>query len=62
MSAPLRWSQVTARLRPERFHIKTLVSRMKRYGDPFAAVLDEGVDVEALLEALTPRLAGAADP
>ena len=56
VSAPLRWSQVTARLRPERFTLKTLVSRMKRDGDSFDVVLAEGVDVESLLEALAARL------
>ena len=56
VSAPLRWTQVTARLRPERFNIKTMVAAMKKTGDPLASVLGEGVDVQALLEALAGRL------
>jgi bifunctional non-homologous end joining protein LigD len=60
VNTPLRWSQVTARLRPERFTIKTLPRQMKRDGDPFGAVLGEGVDVVALLEALALRLAAGA--
>ncbi len=56
VSTPLAWSQVTARLDPTRWTIKTVPGRMKRRGDPMLGVLDEPVDVEALLASLGRRL------
>ncbi len=59
VSMPLRWSQVTARLRPQRFTIRTAVQRLRRDGDPLAPVLDAGLDaaaVDAALVALAPLL------
>jgi bifunctional non-homologous end joining protein LigD len=56
VSTPLAWSQVTARLDPARFTIKTAIPQMRRRGDSLRPVLDEPVDVHALLQALTERL------
>jgi bifunctional non-homologous end joining protein LigD len=56
VSMPLAWSQVTARLSPARFTIRTALAELERRGDPLAGVLGEPVDVEALLAALLGRL------
>ena len=56
-SAPLRWSQLTARLDPTRFTLETLPKAMKKSGDPMSGVLGPSIDVGALLTALGERLA-----
>ncbi len=61
VSTPLTWSQVTARLDPSRWNIKTSLRRMRRNGDPFVGVLGEPVDVGTLLGALGERLASAVE-
>ena len=53
VSCPLRWSEVTARLDPSRFTLKTAVRRFERKLDPLLPVVDApGVDMPAAL----PRL------
>ncbi len=59
VSMPLTWAQVTARLDPGRWTVKTALPRLRRHGDPFRGVLGEGVDVAELLEGLTRRLSAA---
>jgi bifunctional non-homologous end joining protein LigD len=59
VSMPLTWSQVTARLDPERWTIRTAPRQLKRRGDPMLSILGEPVHVEGLLEALADRLARA---
>lgn len=61
VSMPLSWSQVTARLDPARFTLRTALAMLRRRGDPLRGVLDEPVAVEALLEALSRRLAAAVE-
>ena len=61
VSTPLSWPQVTARLDPSRWNIKTSLRRMRRNGDPFVGVLGEPVDVGTLLGALGERLASAVE-
>lgn len=56
VSTPLRWSQVTSRLDPARWTIRTSLREMRRNGDPLRPVLEEAVDVPALLQALGERL------
>ena len=56
---PLTWSQVTKRLDPGRWTIKTALRHLERKGDPFAPVLGPGIDVQALLTGLGERLARA---
>jgi bifunctional non-homologous end joining protein LigD len=56
VSMPLRWSQVTRRLDPARFTIRTALARLRRGGDPVRGVLGAPVDVVALLAALAARL------
>lgn len=50
VSCPLRWSEVTAKLEPERFTIKTAAQRFARKADPLLTVLDApGIDMAAAL-------------
>src|SRR5207247_2112638 len=49
VSCPLRWSEVTARLDPTRFTIRTAPPRFETLGDPLAPVLREGIDLAAAL-------------
>ena len=49
VSTPLRWTEVTARLDPRRFTIRTVPARLDEAGDPMAPVLGEGIDVPAAL-------------
>ena len=56
ISMPLRWNQVTARLDPGRFTIRTGIPRIERAGDPWRGLLDTDVDLSGLLDALAARL------
>jgi bifunctional non-homologous end joining protein LigD len=57
VSAPLRWSQVTQRLNPSNWTLKTTPGKLARSGDPLLGVMNDPVDVQALLAALVERLA-----
>ena len=57
VSCPLRWDEVSARLDPARFTIKTAPPRFARQGDPVAPVLAGHVDVAAALRRLERRAA-----
>lgn len=50
VSAPLRWSEVRAGLRPERFHIRNMETRWKKVGDLWEGVLEKGIDMEECLD------------
>jgi len=49
VSCPLRWPEVTARLDPKRFTIRTVRARLEADGDPLAPVLGAGIDIAAAL-------------
>ena len=55
VSCPLRWEEVTARLDPGRFTIKTAPPRFAKLGDTLAPVLGEGIDLPATLRRLERR-------
>ena len=57
VSMPLEWSQVTAKLKLERFNIKTARRQLAKRGDPLAALLNETIDMLAAIEALQHELA-----
>ena len=56
VSTPLTWGQITRRLDPSRWTIKTTPKRMGRKGDPMIGVLAAPADVERLLSRLAERL------
>ncbi len=56
VSCPLHWEEVTARLEPGRFTIKTAPARVEKQGDPMAPVLGAGIDLVAALQGLERRL------
>jgi bifunctional non-homologous end joining protein LigD len=48
-SCPLEWREVTPRLDPARFTLKTLPARFDRMADPLTPVLGDGIDMAAAL-------------
>jgi bifunctional non-homologous end joining protein LigD len=56
VSMPLGWAQVTGRLDPSRFTIRTALAALRRRGDPMRGLLRERVRVEKVLAALGRRL------
>ena len=54
-SCPLEWREVTPRLDPARFNLKTIAARFEKIADPLAPVLGEGVDMAAALERIRAR-------
>jgi bifunctional non-homologous end joining protein LigD len=59
VSMPLGWREVTTRLAPGRFTIRTAVAQLERRGDPLREVLGPGVDAVRLLDGLARRLESA---
>jgi bifunctional non-homologous end joining protein LigD len=59
-SCPLRWSELTGRLDPARFTIRTIPPRFERMRDPLAPVLSGRGDLAAALDRLTAMIGGGA--
>jgi bifunctional non-homologous end joining protein LigD len=58
VSAPLRWSEVSAGLDPSRFTIKTVPARFEELGDPMAGLYAARPDVHAAAAALAALVQG----
>ena len=56
VSTPLAWSEVTARLDPTKFTIRTVLKRLRTRSDPLLPVLETRTDVSAVLAGLRARL------
>jgi bifunctional non-homologous end joining protein LigD len=56
VSCPLEWREVTARLDPARFTIRTVPARIARERDPLRPVLGPGIDLAAALGRLEARV------
>jgi bifunctional non-homologous end joining protein LigD len=52
VSAPLKWTEVTKRLNPARFSIRTMAKRLDQVGDLWKPVLGPGLDLLAALDRL----------
>lgn len=55
VSTPLTWSEVTKRLDPTRFTIRTVPRRFAQKGDPMASLLGTPIDLVSALAALAQR-------
>jgi bifunctional non-homologous end joining protein LigD len=51
-STPLEWKEVNHKLHPSQFHIRNMLSRIKKKGDLFAPVLTETNSIEKALKNL----------
>jgi len=58
-SCPLTWREVTARLDPARFNLKTMAVRFETMTDPLTPVLGPGIDMAAAIARIESRLAAA---
>lgn len=59
VSMPLDWADVNARLKLERFNIRSAAKWLGKHGDTLMPVLTESIDMLAALDALTRRLKSA---
>ncbi len=55
-SCPLSWEEVTARLDPARFTLKTLPKRFEKLPDPLTSVLTGSIDMAAAVARIEQRL------
>ena len=56
VSMPVKWSELNGRLKNANYHLENAVARLKRAGDPMAAVLDTTPDLEGALARLGARM------
>jgi bifunctional non-homologous end joining protein LigD len=61
VATPLAWREVTARLRPEQFHLGNALARFDRVGDLFEGVLKRPQTLERAIEKLAAGMAGKPD-
>ena len=59
-SCPLTWSEVTARLDPARFTMKTVPTRSEKMADPLSPVLTGSIDMAAAVARIEQRFGGEA--
>jgi DNA primase len=52
VATPLRWDEVTPRLRPEHFHLGNALARFSRVGDLFRGVLEHPQKIEKAIDRL----------
>ena len=52
VSTPLRWSELTTRLDPKKFTLKTIFQRLKKYGDIWQGMLRQKNDVKKSIRCL----------
>ncbi len=52
VSTPLKWEEVKTGLSPEKFTIKTIFARLKKYGDLWKPVLGKGIDIKKSIKCL----------
>jgi len=57
-SCPLRWDEVTARLDPARFTIRTIPERFGRMEDPMRGVLGAGIDLGEAIARIERKVSG----
>jgi bifunctional non-homologous end joining protein LigD len=55
-SCPLEWREVTSRLDPARFTLKSLPKRFEKMGDPMVAVLRGTIDIAVAISRIEERL------
>ena len=55
-SCPLQWDEVTARLDPARYTLRTLPKRFEKMTDPLLGVLGEGADMAAAIAKIERRI------
>jgi len=58
VSMPVKWSELTGRLKNSNYHLKNAVARLKRAGDSMAPLLTTTPDLERALGLLQERLTG----
>jgi bifunctional non-homologous end joining protein LigD len=60
-SCPLAWSEVTPRLDPARFTLRTLPKRFEKVADPLAPVLTGDIDMASAVTRIEGRLGGESE-
>ena len=61
-SCPLEWREVTARLDPARFNLKTMAARFETMADPLTPVLGPGIDMAAAIARIEARMGSVGSP